>query len=156
MIPISFELKELHVFALSERRHNKNSLISRLLCVPLTTDRRLALIVRGDESLYHQPGPLKHGASQLCHWWNRGLKAGLLERFGHIGLLGGGGLLLHRRGFLGRSSCGLGLGDGSGFGGQGLRGGDLGCSGLRGGGVLGGRRLGLRRAGAGLRLHRLI
>ena len=52
MIPISFELKELHVFALSERRHNKNSLISRLLCVPLTTDRRLALIVRGDESLY--------------------------------------------------------------------------------------------------------
>ena len=51
MIPISFELKELHVFALSERRHNKNSLISRLLCVPLTTDRRLALIVRGDESL---------------------------------------------------------------------------------------------------------
>ena len=55
MIPISFELKELHVFALSERRHNKNSLISRLLCVPLTTDRRLALIVRGDESLYRLP-----------------------------------------------------------------------------------------------------
>ena len=51
MIPISFKLKELHVFALSERRHNKNSLFSRLSCVPLTTDRRLALIVRGDESL---------------------------------------------------------------------------------------------------------